>query len=77
MIAQNTGSPWGYYALAEALENGTPAAKALATPDLRDRLKALTYEPVGSTPAAFDAYFKSELAKFAEVVKQAHIPPQD
>jgi tripartite-type tricarboxylate transporter receptor subunit TctC len=53
------------------------AAKALATPDLRDRLKALTYEPVGSTPAAFDAYFKSELAKFAEVVKQAHISPQD
>jgi tripartite-type tricarboxylate transporter receptor subunit TctC len=52
-------------------------AKALQAPDVREQLKALTYEPVGSTPEAFDAYFKSELAKFAEAVKQAHIPPQD
>jgi tripartite-type tricarboxylate transporter receptor subunit TctC len=52
-------------------------AQALQAPDLRDRLAALTYEPVGSTPEDFDAYFKSELARFAGVVKQAHIPPQD
>jgi tripartite-type tricarboxylate transporter receptor subunit TctC len=52
-------------------------AKALQAPDLRARLAALTYEPVGSTPAEFDAFFKSELARFAGVVKQAHIPPQD
>ena len=52
-------------------------AKALQTPDMRARLAALSYEPVGSTPAEFDAFFKSELARFADVVKQAHIPPQD
>jgi tripartite-type tricarboxylate transporter receptor subunit TctC len=52
-------------------------AKALQEPDVREQLKALTYEPVGSTPDAFAAYFKSELAKFARVVQQAHIPPQD
>jgi tripartite-type tricarboxylate transporter receptor subunit TctC len=52
-------------------------AKALQAPDVRARLAALTYEPVGSTPQEFDAYFKSELARFAGVVKQAHIPPQD
>lgn len=52
-------------------------AKVLAAPDLRERLAALTYEPVGSTPQDFDAYFKSEIARFAGVVKQAHIPPQD
>jgi tripartite-type tricarboxylate transporter receptor subunit TctC len=52
-------------------------ATALQTPDLRERLAAFTYEPVGSTPRDFDAYFKSELARFAGVVKQAHIPPQD
>jgi tripartite-type tricarboxylate transporter receptor subunit TctC len=51
--------------------------KALQAPDMRARLAALSYEPVGSTPAEFDAYFKSELARFADVVKQAHIPPQD
>jgi tripartite-type tricarboxylate transporter receptor subunit TctC len=52
-------------------------AKALQAPDMRERLTALTYEPVGSTPAEFDAFFKSELTRFAGVVKQAHIPPQD
>ncbi|HEY6257695.1 MAG TPA: tripartite tricarboxylate transporter substrate binding protein [Xanthobacteraceae bacterium] len=52
-------------------------AKALQAPDMRERLKALSYEPVGSTPQEFAAYFKSELARFADVVRQAHIPPQD
>jgi tripartite-type tricarboxylate transporter receptor subunit TctC len=52
-------------------------ANALQAPDVRERLAALGYEPVGSTPQDFDAYFKSELARFAGVVKQAHIPPQD
>jgi tripartite-type tricarboxylate transporter receptor subunit TctC len=52
-------------------------AKALQAPDLRARLATLTYEPVGSTPPEFDAFFKSELERFAGVVKQAHIPPQD
>jgi tripartite-type tricarboxylate transporter receptor subunit TctC len=52
-------------------------AQALRAPDMRARLAALSYEPVGSTPAEFDAFFKSELARFAGVVKRAHIPPQD
>jgi tripartite-type tricarboxylate transporter receptor subunit TctC len=52
-------------------------AQALGAADLRERLKALSYELVGSTPAEFEAYFKSELVRFADVVRQAHIPPQD
>jgi tripartite-type tricarboxylate transporter receptor subunit TctC len=52
-------------------------ANALQAPEVRDRLKALSYEPVGSTPAEFAAFFKSELQKFAAVVNDAHIPPQD
>jgi tripartite-type tricarboxylate transporter receptor subunit TctC len=52
-------------------------AKVLQASELRERLAALSYEPVGSTPREFEAYFKSELARFAGVVKQAHIPPQD
>jgi tripartite-type tricarboxylate transporter receptor subunit TctC len=52
-------------------------AKILQAPDMRERLAALSYEPVGSTPQDFAAYFKSELARFAGVVQQAHIPPQD
>jgi tripartite-type tricarboxylate transporter receptor subunit TctC len=52
-------------------------AKVLQAPDVRARLSALSYEPVGSTPQEFEVYFRSELARFAGVVKQAHIPPQD
>jgi tripartite-type tricarboxylate transporter receptor subunit TctC len=52
-------------------------AKALQAPEVRERLKALSYEPVGSTPTEFAAFFKSELKKFAAVAKDAHIPPQD
>jgi tripartite-type tricarboxylate transporter receptor subunit TctC len=52
-------------------------AKVLQAPDMRARLAALTYEPIGSTPQEFEAYFKSELARFSGVVKQAHIPPLD
>jgi tripartite-type tricarboxylate transporter receptor subunit TctC len=52
-------------------------AKVLQAADVRERLAALTYEPVGSAPEDFAAYFKSELARFAGVVKQAQIPPQD
>jgi tripartite-type tricarboxylate transporter receptor subunit TctC len=53
------------------------AAGALAAPEVSDKLKAMSYEPVGSAPKEFDAFFKSELAKFAGVVARAHIPPQD
>jgi len=52
-------------------------AKALAAPDVRERLKAMAYEGVGSTPDEFETYFKAELAKFARIVKEAHIPAQD
>ena len=52
-------------------------AKVLTASDVRERLKAMVYEPIGSTPAAFDAYFKAEVAKFAKVVEDAHIPKQD
>jgi tripartite-type tricarboxylate transporter receptor subunit TctC len=59
----------------EAIQRET--AKVLQAPDTRARLAALSYEPVGSTPQEFATYFRSELARFAVVVKQAHIPPQD
>lgn len=52
-------------------------AQALQAADVHERLKALSYEPIGSTPTEFEAYFKSELARFAEVVRRARIPPQD
>jgi tripartite-type tricarboxylate transporter receptor subunit TctC len=53
------------------------AVKALSTPDVLERLRVGGNEAVGSTPEEFDARFKADLAKFAKIVKEAHIPPQD
>ena len=43
---------------------------ALATPDVREALLKQGLEPVGSTPAEFGAYTKSELAKWTKVFKE-------
>jgi tripartite-type tricarboxylate transporter receptor subunit TctC len=45
----------------------------LGMPDVRDRLRDLGYEPVGSTPAEFGAYIKTELAKWTQVIKKGGI----
>jgi len=52
-------------------------AKALKSPDVIERLKTGGNEGVGSTPEEFDARFKADIAKFAKIVKEAHIPTQD
>jgi tripartite-type tricarboxylate transporter receptor subunit TctC len=51
--------------------------KALEAQDVRERIKAFGAEPVGSTPEAFAATFKADLAKFARIVEEAGIPKQD
>jgi tripartite-type tricarboxylate transporter receptor subunit TctC len=42
----------------------------------RQRLEAQGFEPDGGTPAAFSAYIKSEIAKWAKVIKDAGIPAE-
>jgi tripartite-type tricarboxylate transporter receptor subunit TctC len=51
--------------------------KALSAPEVRERLQSLGAEPVGTTPEEFDALFRADIRKFAEVIKEAGIPPQD
>jgi tripartite-type tricarboxylate transporter receptor subunit TctC len=51
-------------------------ARILKLPDVAQRLSALGAEPVGSTPAEFAALIKSENAKWAKVIKEAHVPLQ-
>ena len=43
--------------------------RALAAPDVRERMLALGAEPVGSTPEQFTAYVKAEAAKYAKLVR--------
>ena len=42
----------------------------------RQRLEAQGFEPAGTRPAEFAAYIKSEIAKWAKVIKEAGIRPE-
>jgi tripartite-type tricarboxylate transporter receptor subunit TctC len=43
--------------------------KALAAPDVREKMLALGAEPVGNTPTEFAAYIRAERDKYAKVIK--------
>jgi tripartite-type tricarboxylate transporter receptor subunit TctC len=45
--------------------------KILQTPDIRDRLTSEGAEPVGNSPAEFAAFLKTDIARWAKVIKQA------
>jgi tripartite-type tricarboxylate transporter receptor subunit TctC len=47
--------------------------KLIALPDVKDKLAALGFEPVGNSPDEFAAQIKRELPKWAQVVKAANI----
>jgi len=53
------------------------AKAALAAPDVLERLRITGNEAVASMPEEFEQRFKADLAKFAKIVKEAHIPAQD
>ncbi len=50
--------------------------KIMAEPDLRERLAMLGFEPVGNTPEEYAVWLRSEIAKWAKVVQEAHIGTQ-
>jgi tripartite-type tricarboxylate transporter receptor subunit TctC len=47
--------------------------KALAAPDVREKLAVQGAEPRTSTPQAFSAYIQAEIAKLAPVVRQSGV----
>jgi tripartite-type tricarboxylate transporter receptor subunit TctC len=49
--------------------------KALRVPEVRERLASMGADPVGSTPEEYDAFIRSEIAKWIKVVKEAGIQP--
>ena len=51
------------------------SVKALALPDVRAKFAILGMEAVGNSPAEFAAVIKSDLAKWARVIKEAGIKP--
>jgi tripartite-type tricarboxylate transporter receptor subunit TctC len=50
--------------------------KALKLADVRRQLESVGVELVGSTPAELGAYVKTEIAKYARLVKNANIRPE-
>jgi tripartite-type tricarboxylate transporter receptor subunit TctC len=52
-------------------------AKVLADPQVRERLLSVGQEPVGNTPAEFEAQFKADIARYAKIIEQAKIPKMD
>jgi tripartite-type tricarboxylate transporter receptor subunit TctC len=68
------------------LPAGTPAdiiavlhrasAKILAQPDMKERLAALGYDMVASTPEEFATRIKVEIDMWAKVIRAANIKPQ-
>jgi tripartite-type tricarboxylate transporter receptor subunit TctC len=53
------------------------ANTSLRTPDVLKQLEVFVAEPVGSTPGEFALRFKSDVAKYAEIIRAANIPLQD
>jgi len=49
--------------------------KAMAIPEIRERLLGLGQVPVGSTPEQFGAFMKSEGTKWLKVIREANITP--
>jgi tripartite-type tricarboxylate transporter receptor subunit TctC len=43
--------------------------------EIREKLVAQGFEPVGSTPESFDAFMKAEIIMWARVIKEANIRP--
>lgn len=49
----------------------TETVKALAVPDVKQRLAAMSAVPGGEPPEQFAAFIKAEIAKWAKIAKQA------
>lgn len=54
----------------------TDIGKIIQEPDMRARLAALGIEPSGAGPAELGAFQKSEVAKWAQLIKTANIRPE-
>lgn len=51
-------------------------ARIVELPDVKERLHALGADPAPTTPEAFDAHVRAEVAKFRKIVRDAGIKPE-
>lgn len=50
--------------------------KIVATPDVKERLAGMNYEPVGDTPEQFAAAIAAETTRWAKIVKETGFKPE-
>ena len=50
--------------------------KVMAMPDVREKLASMGFDPVGSTPEEFTAWIRSEIPRWAKVIRDANITMQ-
>jgi tripartite-type tricarboxylate transporter receptor subunit TctC len=48
----------------------------IALADVQQKLAAIGFEPIGSTPAEFTARIRTEVPKWAKVIRDANIKPE-
>jgi tripartite-type tricarboxylate transporter receptor subunit TctC len=53
------------------------AARVVQAPEVRQRVESTGNEVVGGTPEEFDARYRSDVARFKKIVKDAGLPFQD
>jgi tripartite-type tricarboxylate transporter receptor subunit TctC len=51
-------------------------ARIVELPDVKERLRAVGADPAPTTPQAFDAHVRAEVAKFEKIVQDAGIKPE-
>ena len=49
--------------------------KAMALPEVRERLITLGFEPIANSPEAFSAQVKADIARWGKVIREANIKP--
>ncbi|MBV8836311.1 MAG: tripartite tricarboxylate transporter substrate binding protein, partial [Alphaproteobacteria bacterium] len=50
--------------------------QAMSLPETKEKIEKMSVEPMATDPAAFDAFFKSEVGRWTEVAKRAGITAQ-
>jgi tripartite-type tricarboxylate transporter receptor subunit TctC len=52
-------------------------ARIVALPDVRERLAALNYEPIGSTPVQLAGTIEADIAKWRRIVRETNYKPEE
>jgi tripartite-type tricarboxylate transporter receptor subunit TctC len=50
--------------------------RVIALPEIREKLAAIGFEPIGSTPGEFSNRIRTEIPKWAKVIRDANIKPE-